>query len=111
MSFPIHRVDLNDVASPKLDISSVTLPESSSFIEKRILTLSKQITKAAADGKKNVTLTIVILTNVEPVSAGLKVNFPDVTFTTNDTNTVSASQGPPRGGPGGRGTQVVVNWE
>ena len=106
MSFPILRADLQDTASPKLDLSSVSLPESSTFVEKRVLTLSKQVTKAAAEGKKSVNVSIVIQANVEPVSNGLKVNFPDATIT------VEASpHGPPRGGPGGRGTQVVVSWD
>jgi hypothetical protein len=106
MSFPILRADLQDPASPKLDLSSVTLPESSTFVEKRVLTLSKQVTTAAAAGKKSVNVSVVIKTNVEPVSAGLKVNFPDATITV-EGNT----HGPPRGGPGGRATQVLVSWD
>jgi len=104
MSFPILRADLNDVSSPKLNLESVELPESSTFIEKRVLTLSKQITAAATEGKKTVRLHIVIAANVEPVLAGLKVNFPDVTFTVEGDANV-----PPMGRPG-RGTPIVVDW-
>ena len=103
MSFPILRADLNDVASPKLNIRTLELPESSTFIENRVLTLSKMITSAAAGGKKTVNLVIVVSENVEPVSAGLKVNFPDVTFTVQDESSVDRERY-------GRGTTVVVDW-
>jgi hypothetical protein len=106
MSFPILRADLNDVSSPKLNLESVELPESSSFIEKRVLTLSKQIVAAAAEGKKTVRLHIVVAENVEPVSSGLKVNFPDVTFTIEG----NADETPGGRGRIGRGTPVVVDW-
>jgi hypothetical protein len=109
MSFPILRADLQDPASPKLDLSSVTLPESSTFVEKRVLTLSKQVTTAAAAGKKSVNVSVVIKTNVEPVSAGLKVNFPDVTFTVEGSK--DNAPAPHRGSRGERPTKVVVNWE
>jgi hypothetical protein len=106
MSFPILRTDLQDPTSPKLNISSVTLPEPSTFIEKRVLTLSKQIAEAAISGKKTVTLNIIVPTNLEPVSSGLKVNFPDVTFTVEENKDNSG-----RGGRGERPTKVTVSWE
>jgi len=106
MSFPILRVDLNDLTSLKLNLESVELPESSTFVEKRVLTLSKAITAAALEGKKTVDLLIIMAENVEPVSAGLKVNFPDVTFTvegeSNETSTDRRHFG--------RGTTLVVDW-
>ena len=115
MSFPIHRADLQDAASPKLVINAVTLPESSTFIEKRVLIFSKQVAAAAVAGKKSVTLTVVIPTNVEPVSAGLKVNFPDATIVveSNPNGAQIPSRGGPGGpgGPGGRATPVVVSWD
>jgi hypothetical protein len=86
MSFPISRADLQNPASPKLDLSSVVLPENTPFVDKRILVLSKQVTEAAKQGKKNITLTIIVQKNVEPVSAGLRVNFPDATITVNPEN-------------------------
>ena len=110
MSFPIYRADLQDATSPKLDLSSVELPESSTFVEKRVLTLSKQITQAAARGDKNITLTIVISKNVEPVSAGLIVNFPDTTFTVG-SNTNGVEQNPSGAGPRGSSTPIVVSWD
>jgi hypothetical protein len=106
MSFPILRVDLNDLASPKLNLHSVELPESSTFVEKRVLTLSKAITAAALEGKKSVNLFVVVAENVDPVSAGLKVNFPDVTLTVEG----ESNEAPKNGGPYGRGTKLVVNW-
>jgi len=109
MSFPILRADLQDPTSPKLNISSLTLPESSTFIEKRVLTLSKQIAEAAISGKKTVTLNIIVPTNLEPVSSGLKVNFPDVTFTVEGSK--DNAPAPHRGSRGERPTKVVVNWE
>jgi hypothetical protein len=109
MSFPIHRADLQDVASPKLNLDSVTLPESSTFVEKRVLTLSKQVTEAAVSGKKSVTLTVVIPANVEPVSAGLKVNFPDATIVVEGNK--NGAERLSRGGPGDRATHVVVSWD
>ena len=109
MSFPIYGADLNDVASPKLNLSSVELPEGSTFVEKRVLTLSKQITAAAVNGEKECKVNIVMPTNVEPVSAVLKVNFPDATITVD--NTVDGHRAPSTPGPrGGRNTTVVVNW-
>ena len=104
MSFPILRADLNDAASPKLNLESVELPESSTFVEKRVLTLSKIITVAAVQGSKTANLHIVIADNVEPVLAGLKVNFPDVTFTVEGGVNVSEMDRP------GRGTPIVVDW-
>lgn len=109
MSFPIYRADLQDPTSPKLVLDAVTLPESSTFIEKRVLNFSKQVATAAISGKKSVNLTVVIPTNVEPVSAGLKVNFPDATIVVESNP--NAPPGPSRGGPGGRATQVVVSWD
>ena len=84
MSFPILRADLNDVTSPKLNLSDVELPETSIFTDKRVLNLSKEITNAALSGLKSCTVSIFIKKNYEPVSAGLKINFPDVTFTVID---------------------------
>ena len=81
MGFPIYRADLKNVGSPKLDLSSVVLPEGHTFIDKRLLTLSKQIVATAKEGKKTVTLNIMIEDNVQPISAGLKANFPDATIT------------------------------
>jgi len=99
MSFPILRVDLLNKDSPKLNISSVELPETSTFIEKRVLVFSKQIAQAAKDGKTTCTINIVVQRNVEPVTDGLKVNFPDIKFTFTPTSV------------GGRGsTPVVVDW-
>jgi len=86
MSFPISRADLQNPASPKLDLSSVVLPETVPFVDKRVLVLSKEVTEAAKKGKKNATLTIIVQKNVEPVTAGLKVNFPDATITVNPEN-------------------------
>jgi hypothetical protein len=112
MSFPIYRADLQDVSSPKLHIDSITLPESSTFIEKRVLTLSKQILNAITKGQKSVDLFIIIAANVEPIIAGLKVNFPDVSINVKDNSEgLLPGQAPKSGGPDGRATQLVVNWE
>jgi len=101
MSLPIHRVDLQNAASPKLNLSSVVLPETATFPDKRVLTLSKQIVAAAKEGKKTVTVNIVVEKNVEPVSAGLKVNFPDATITVNSNSNPA----------GGRvATPIVIDW-
>jgi len=80
MSFPIHRADLNNVESPNLNLDSVVLPSTATFIDNRVLTLSKQITAAALEGKKTCNLTIIIPQNVYPVCSGLVNNFPDVNF-------------------------------
>jgi len=101
MSFPIYRADLQNSSSPKLDLSSVVIPETSTFVEKRIFTLSKQITDAAKQSKKTITLSIVIEKNVEPVTAGLKVNFPDISFIVNSGN---------KPGGGKMATPIVVDW-
>lgn len=101
MSFPIYRVDLQDVSSSKLDLSSVVLPETATFVEKRVLHFSKQVTDAAKKGDKKATLKVVIEKNVEPVSAGLKVNFPDVTLTVNPENKPVGPKMP---------TTVVIDW-
>jgi len=108
MSFPILRADLNIPTSPKLKIDSLTVPDTSTFVKKRILTLSKQIAAAAAQGKKTHTVNIVVQANLEPVTAGLKENFPDSTFTTSEESPIQGTPG--RGGLGGRGTALIIDW-
>jgi hypothetical protein len=102
MSFPILRSDLNDVNSDKLNLELLDSLQKSTFIERRVVNLSKQIIEAALEGKKNVTLTIVMPENVEPVSSGLKVNFPDVSF---DVQTTELEDNRPK-----KPTNVVVDW-
>lgn len=109
MSFPILRADLNIPDSSKLQINSLSIPGSSTFIEKRILALSKNIVSAAVSGKKNHTVTIVIKANVEPVSAGLKANFPDATFTFNGGP--NADELSDRDDYSRRETAITISWE
>ena len=109
MSFPILRADLNMSFSPKLKIDSLTIPNTSTFVEKRILTLSKQIAAAAIAGKKTHTVKVVVQSNLEPVLKGLKENFPDAVFTVSGESTTEGLTG--RGGLGEKGTFITISWE
>jgi hypothetical protein len=108
MSFPIFRADLNNVESPKLNINNISTPDSSTFVERRIHTLSKQIISAALAGNKTYLVNIIVAANVEPISVGLKENFPDLTFTISNNSNEEPDEVPRR--PHGPATSILVDW-
>jgi hypothetical protein len=82
MSFPILRDNLNNVSSAVEYISTLnnTNNNISSFIERRVHDLSKDVLNQSVNGNNNIDIQIIMATNYEPILEGLQKNFPDCKF-------------------------------
>lgn len=78
--FPLLRVDLNNLTSPKLDIDETVVFEhfdDDNYARNKIHNISVALVKNAKQNRKTAVWGLPDLGTVEAVLAGLKENFPD----------------------------------
>ena len=78
--FPLLRVDLNNLKSPKLDIDETLVFEHSdddNYARNKVHNISVAVVKNAKLNRKTSAWTLPVPGTVEAIVAGLKENFPD----------------------------------